>query len=241
MAIPKPVARLAQSDVSNLCTSDWPRERLVMQGASALSDTELLALLLRTGGKNKDVLEVAHSVLQAIGGLAGLLRATDRELCALAGVGPAKSATLQAALELGKRVAARRLRPGIPIRGAQDVFEHYYAQLRTLAHERFLVLLLDGRHRILKEVIVSQGTLTASLVHPREVFHAALRETAAAVILVHNHPSGDPSPSGEDREITLRLVRAGELLGVKVLDHLVIGEQGFVSFLEAGFMETKST
>ncbi len=225
---------------SNLCISDWPRERLVMQGAAALSDAELLALLLRTGGKNKDVLEVARGILQALGGLAGLQRATDRELCMIEGVGPAKSATLQAALELGKRVTARRLRPGEAIRGAQDVFDHYYSQLRMLAHERFFVLLLDGRHRILKDVTVSQGTLTASLVHPREVFQAALRETAAAIILVHNHPSGDPSPSVEDREITQRLVRAGEILGIKVLDHLVIAEQGFVSFLEKGLMETKT-
>ncbi len=239
--VSKPDAASLQADVSNLCIEDWPRERLVMQGASALSDAELLALLLRTGGKNRDVMEVAHAILQAIGGLGGLLRATNHELCALDGVGPAKSATLQAALEIGKRVSARRMRPGTPIRGAQNVFDHYYAQLRTLSHERFLVLLLDGRHRVLKEVIVSQGTLTASLVHPREVFHAALRETAAAIILIHNHPSGDPSPSAEDREITLRLVRAGEILGIKVLDHLVIGEQGFVSFLEAGLMEAKST
>lgn len=238
----KPVVLLPQSSPQALRSAeeDWPRERLVMQGASVLSDAELLALLLRTGAKHKDVMDVARGVLQSLGGLDGLLRATDRELCALDGVGPAKSATLQAALELGKRVASRRLRPGASIRSASDVFAHYYPQLRTLAHERFLILVLDGRHRILKEVTVSQGTLTASLVHPREVFRAALRETAAAIILVHNHPSGDPSPSAEDREITLRLVSAGEILGIKVLDHLVIGEQGFVSFLEAGLMATKS-
>jgi len=158
------------------------------------------------------------------------------ELVGTPGVGPAKSAALTAALELGRRLAARRLRPGDPVRGPADVFRHFHARLRHARHERFLVVLLDGRHRMMREVVISQGTLTASLVHPREVFRPALREAAAAVVLVHNHPSGDPTPSTEDREITARLADAGSLLGVPVLDHVVIAERGWVSLCDLGVL-----
>jgi DNA repair protein RadC len=149
-------------------------------------------------------------------------------------MGPAKTATLLAALELGRRLAAGRLRPGQPIRSPSEVHRHFFPRLRDFMHERFLAVLLDGRHRVIREVVVSQGTLTASLVHPREVFRPALREAAAALVLVHNHPSGDPAPSPEDREVTERLARAGELLGIRVLDHVVCAERGYYSFSEAG-------
>jgi len=155
-------------------------------------------------------------------------------------MGPAKSATLAAALELGRRLAARRLRSGDPVRGPADVFRHFHARLRDVRHERFLVLLLDGRHRLLREVVISQGTLTASLVHPREVFRPALREAAAAVVLVHNHPSGDPSPSNEDREITARLADAGHLVGIPVLDHVVVADRGWSSLSELGAIPRRS-
>jgi DNA repair protein RadC len=137
---------------------------------------------------------------------------------------------------LGRRLAARRLRPGDPVRGPADVFRHFYPRLRHARQERFLVVLLDGRHRMMREVVISQGTLTASLVHPREVFRPALREAAAAVVLVHNHPSGDPTPSTEDREITIRLADAGSLLGVPVLDHVVVAERGWVSLCDLGVL-----
>jgi DNA repair protein RadC len=149
-------------------------------------------------------------------------------------MGPARSASIVAALELGRRLAMRRLRAGDAVLSAADVHRHFHPRLRDTPHERFVVVLLDGRHRWLRDVVVSQGTLTASLVHPREVFRPALREASAAVILVHNHPSGDPTPSREDVEITARLVRAGELLGVHVLDHVIVAERGFVSLREAG-------
>ncbi len=212
---------------------DRPRERLDALGPEALSDAELLALLLRTGGPGADAHRVARRLLAAHGGLPGLSRAGAAELAATSGVGPAKSATLRASLELGRRLAARRLEPGRPIRGPEDVFRHFHPRLRHAAREHFFVVLLDGRHRVLGQELVSQGTLTASLVHPREVFRPALRRSAAAVVLVHNHPSGDPTPSREDREITERLTRAGEILGVPVLDHVVVAEHGFRS-LRAG-------
>jgi DNA repair protein RadC len=211
---------------------DRPRERLEALGAEALSDAELLALLLRTGGRGADALAVAGELLAAHGGLPGLARAGARDLAAIAGVGPAKSATLCASLELGRRLAARRLEAGMSIRGPADVFRHFHPHLRHVTQERFLVILLDGRHRVLRQELVSQGTLTASLVHPREVFRPALRESAAALVLVHNHPSGDPTPSREDREITERLMRAGEILGVPVLDHVVVAERGYCSLRE---------
>ena len=219
---------------------DRPRERLYALGPAALSDAELLALLLRTGDHRADALALAVSLLERHGGLHGLARAGGRELKAAPGMGPAKSASVCASLELGRRLAARRLHPGAAIRGPADVFAHFHPSLRLVPHERFIALLLDGRHRVLREEVVSQGTLTASLVHPREVFRPALRESAAALILVHNHPSGDPTPSAEDREVTLRLVRAGDLLGVRVIDHVVVAERGFCSLKEEGAMDAGS-
>jgi DNA repair protein RadC len=214
--------------------SDLPRERLASHGAEALSDTELVALILRTGAAGRPAADLARSLLARPAGLRGLSRALPSELRIEPGVGAAKAGSLAAAFELGRRLAGHRLRPGDPIRSAADVHRHFYPQLRDSPRERFLVLLLDGRHRVIRPVVASEGTLTASLVHPREVFAPALREPAAAVVLVHNHPSGDPTPSREDREVTARLCAAGELLGIPVLDHVVVAEQGFVSLREEG-------
>ncbi len=212
---------------------DRPRERLEALGPEALSDAELLALLLRTGSRGSDALAVASELLTRHGGLPGLARAGAQDLAGAPGVGPAKSATLRACLEIGRRLAARRLAAGAAIGGPADVFRHFHPRLRDAAHERFLVVLLDGRHRVMHQELVSQGTLTASLVHPREVFRPALRAAAAALVLVHNHPSGDPTPSREDHEVTCRLVRAGEILGVPVLDHVVVAERGYRSLRDA--------
>jgi len=222
------------SDEPIAAEADLPRERLSKCGARALSDAEILALLLRTGSRKRDALVLGHEALLACGGLEGLSRRSCFELERLAGVGPAKAATLVAAFELGRRAASRPLRRGVSLGGPQDVFQHYGPLLRDEPRERFLVVMLDGRHRILGEATVSIGTLTASLVHPREVFRPALERAAAAIVLVHNHPSGDPSPSGEDRRVTRRLRSAGELLGVRVVDHVVVADAGYFSFQEAG-------
>ncbi len=214
--------------------SERPRERLYVQGPESLADAELLTLLLGSGSRSGSAAWQAAQLLARHGGLHGLARATPPELAAAPGMGPARSARVVAALEIGRRLAMRRMRAGEAVLSPADVHRHFHPRLRDVPHERFVVVLLDGRHRWIREVVVSQGTLTASLVHPREVFRPALREPSAAVILVHNHPSGDPTPSREDVEITARLVRAGELLGVHVLDHVIVAERGFVSLREAG-------
>jgi DNA repair protein RadC len=217
--------------------TDRPRERLEALGPEALSDAELVALLLRTGARGLGAVELAAALLASHGGLHGLARAAPARARSLPGLGPAKLASLRASIELGRRLAAARLRAGDPIRSPEDVHRHFHPHLRHASQERFLVLLLDGRHRLIRYETVSQGTLTASLVHPREVFRPALHEAAAALILVHNHPSGDPAPSPEDREVTERLARAGEILGVRVLDHVIVAERGYRSLREEGLLE----
>ena len=218
---------------------EGPRERLQRLGAPALSDAELLALLLRTGGAGTAVDVVARSVLECAGGLIQLARADPRALVAFAGIGPAKSASIVAACEIGRRVSARRLEVGARIHGPEDVHAHFFEWLRGCPTERFQAILLDGRHRVMGDVLVSEGTLTASLVHPREVFRLAIARSAAALVLVHNHPSGDPSPSAEDRRVTERLVAAGELIGIRVVDHVIVAERGYHSFSEAGELESR--
>jgi DNA repair protein RadC len=214
--------------VSELPPRRGPREQLRERGAELLDDAALLALVLRTGALGRSAEALARELLREIG-LHALARALPAELERIPGVGPAKAASLLAALELGRRVSARRLATGDAIRGPEDVFRHLHPRLRDAHHVQFHLLLLDGRHRLLRDVMASQGTLTASLVHPREVFRPALREGAAALVVAHNHPSGDPSPSAEDQEVTRRLVQAGALLGVPLLDHVVVAERGWTS------------
>src|SRR5262249_3037189 len=169
-------------------------------------------------------------ILDRLGGLSGLARCGIDELCAVPGVGAAKAAQLKAALALGKRALASPLSRGTKITSSRELFEHYHPALLDLRHEIFKLVLLDAKHAIVRDATVSEGSLTLSFVHPREVFTMAVRESAAAVIFLHNHPSGDPTPSQEDRVLTARLVSAGEVLGIRVLDHLVVGDGRYISF-----------
>jgi len=197
-----------------------------------------MAILLRIGRRNSSAVDVAMELLDKVGGLQGLANRGLDELCRVRGVGPAKAVQLQAAIELGKRVLAMPLSTGTRIGSSHDVFQHYYPVLRDLRHELFKAILLDAKHSVIRDTTISKGSLTLSIVHPREVFSLAIREAAAAVIFLHNHPSGDPHPSDEDRALTSRLVAAGNLLGIKVLDHLIIGDGRYVSFADQGWLQT---
>lgn len=212
--------------------SSRPRERLERAGAASLADEELMALVFRTGGVAEDAVGLARACLLRCGGLRGVSQTSAQGLQDQPGLGPAKAASLQAAFELGRRVAAVALQQGQPISSPLDVHRAFLPWIREQKRESFQVLLLDARHRLLSLRMVSLGTLTASLVHPREVFRPAIREAAAAVVVLHNHPSGDPRPSAEDREVTRRLLAAGELLGIQLLDHVIVAEGGYFSFRE---------
>ena len=213
-----------------------PRERLLEEGPEALTDAQLLAIVLRVGRHRMSAVDVGMDLLNRLGTLQGLANRSVRELCAVPGIGPAKVAQIKAAIELGKRALSAPLTTGTVITQSRTVFEHYFPLLRDLRRELFKVILLDAKHAVIREKTVSEGTLTSSLVHPREVFNEAVRESAAAVIFLHNHPSGDPKPSKEDRALTRRLQEAGDILGVQVLDHVIIGDGRYVSFADEGWM-----
>ena len=209
--------------------SERPRERLLRDGPECLSDAQLLAILLRVGRQDASAVQVAMDLIQQVDGLQGLSNRGVEELCCVPGIGPAKAAQLKAALELGKRALATPLSTGTRIGSSVELFRHYAPMLRDLRHEVFKVILLDAKHTIIREATVSEGSLTLNIVHPREVFNLAVRESAAAVIFVHNHPSGDPEPSEEDLSITRRLVEVGDLVGIAVLDHVIVATRGVVS------------
>ncbi len=216
---------------------DRPRERLWRLGASSLTAQELLAILLGTGNRRQDALATAASLLSnAEGALRRLAARPPGELLRTVGVGPAKAARLLAAFELGDRMA-REGRPALPrITEPGDVMRLIAGRLRDLAVEEFHLLALDTRSRVLRDVLVTRGLLDSSLVHPREVFRAAIAEAAAGIILVHNHPSGDPTPSAEDRAVTRQLVAAGQLLDLPVYDHVIVAGDRFLSFATAGLL-----
>jgi DNA repair protein RadC len=221
--------------------TERPRERLLTQGPQALTNAQLLAILLRVGRHGSSAVQVGMDILDQLGDMAGLAQCGIEELCAVPGVGEAKAAQLKAALELGKRALAGPLTKGAKITSSRDLFTHYHPTLRDLRHEVFKVILLDTKHAILRDATVSEGSLTLSIVHPREVFTLAVKESAAAVIFLHNHPSGDPTPSQEDHILTARLVSAGEVLGIRVLDHLVVGDGRYVSFADQGWLTNHGT
>jgi DNA repair protein RadC len=193
-----------------------------------------LTLVLGAGRETDASARLAVRVLDAAGGLARLDRIGRIDADACAGFWPRRAALVRAAIELGRRAQALPLGIGTPVRDAESVWAHFRGRLPQLDREAFYVLLLDGKNRVQAEVRVSEGSLTAALVHPREVFSPAIREGAAALILIHNHPSGDPTPSAEDIALTERLRQVGDLVGVRILDHVVIGRGRWVSMAETG-------
>ncbi len=209
-----------------------PRERLLAHGPQPLSDAELLAIVLGSGAVGVSVIDVAQGLLVRNGGLGGLARASLCELRAERGVGTARGAAVLAALEIGRRSVGERPARGRRIGSAAEVWTHLRARLGASPVEEFWALALDIRHRVLWEACLARGSLTGVEVHPRDVFRPLIRGGAAAVIFCHNHPSGDPSPSRQDLDLTLRLRDVGELCGIAVLDHVVVGTDGFTSLAQ---------
>lgn len=230
---------MAKVNINQWPVDERPRERLLKAGPEHLSTAQLLAIVLRTGSEGKSAIELAMEVIQYYGDFRAIAAATVHELCSIKGIGPAKAAQIKAAFEIGKRVASEPLSKKIRILSSKDVYNiyrHYTPYFQGLKKEIFKLLMLDGKNRIYADYQVSEGCLTSSIVHPREVYIQAIRNSAASVIFLHNHPSGDPSPSPEDVDITKRLVAAGELIGIKVLDHIIMGDKEYVSFADKGLL-----
>ncbi|PHJ36926.1 hypothetical protein P378_19405 [Desulforamulus profundi] len=212
-----------------------PRERMLKEGAANLSDIDLLAIMLRTGTARASAMELAAELLGRFRDLRALAQATIEELSELKGVGPAKAVQVKAALELGKRLAALPAEERPVIRCPEDVCALVMEDLRDRDREYFQALLLNTKNQVLARETISIGTLNSSMVHPRELFKIAIRRSAASVILVHNHPSGTPRQA-EDISLTKRLVEAGEIIGIDVLDHIVIGDNRFTSLKSKGLI-----
>ena len=220
--------------IKDMPVGERPRERLQHYGAGALSTAELIAILLRSGVAGESVLHLAERLLARYGGLTGLAQASFAELCQEKGIGPAKVTQIKAALELGRRllVASPQERP--QVRSPADAANLLMLEMSLLAQEQMRVILLDSKNRVLAIPTVYQGSLNTSLVRVGELFREAIRQNCAAIIVVHNHPSGDPTPSPEDVLVTKQIVEAGKLLDIEVLDHLIIGQQRYVSLKERG-------
>jgi DNA repair protein RadC len=213
-----------------------PRERMLQFGAQALSNAELLAILLRTGTFAESAVYLAQKVLIEAGSLRNLVDMSMDQLMTIKGIGPAKALQIQASIELGRRLARTSMADTITIRSPQDVSTYLMEDLRYLQKEHFVCLFLNTKNHVIGQETLSMGSLNASIVHPREVFRAAIKRSSASIICVHNHPSGDPTPSPEDIQMTARLVEAGQIIGIEVLDHIILGDQNFVSLKEKGFM-----
>ncbi len=211
-----------------------PREKLKVYGSKSLSDHELLAILLRTGTKEKSALDLAHDILER-GGLVSLTQASVEELSQRRGIGLAKAAQIIAAVELSKRLSRQSMGVRPVIKTPQDAAQLVIAEMAYLDREHFKVINLNTKNQVMVIDTVSVGSLNASLVHPREVFKLPLKRSAASLILLHNHPSGETQPSQEDINITKRLCDAGHLLGIELIDHLIIGQNNFLSMKEKGY------
>ncbi len=222
--------------IKQLPEDERPRERLIHKGEEYLSDAELLGIIIRDGTPNESAIDIARKVLVKFGNFRELGTKTISELCRIDGIGEAKAAQIKAAIAIAKRYSTITIKPGKKFSGSQAVFNHFHEKLRDKKRETFLAVMLDNKNRLLKEIEISIGSLTSSIVHPREVFGPAIREHAASVIFVHNHPSGDPYPSNEDIEITKRLKKVSGIVGIKILDHIIIGNTEYFSLQDKGLL-----
>lgn len=215
---------------------DRPRERLIQHGAASLSNQELLAILLRTGTKSKSALQLANKLLAQFDGLLWLKEAALEEIMGIKGIGKVKAVQIAAAIELGRRIGNLTYNDRYIIRSPEDGANYVMNDMRFLTQEHFVCLYLNTKNQVLHRQTIFIGSLNASIVHPREVFKEAFRRSAASIICFHNHPSGDPTPSREDIEVTNRLVECGKMMGIEILDHLIIGDNKYVSMKEKGFI-----
>jgi DNA repair protein RadC len=213
---------------------DRPREKLARLGPGALGDNELVAIVLGQGRARVSALELANTVLAGVGGPAGLARAVTDDLIRIPGIGAARAAQVLAAVELGRRTVTHTACDRVRVASPRAVAEYLLPQYGNRRVEQFGVLLLDTKHRVLRSTVLTVGTLDASIVHPREIFREAIAAGAAALVLFHNHPSGDPEPSPEDTRLTERLVAAGMLMGIEVIDHIILGDARYFSYREKG-------
>ncbi|NLJ78751.1 MAG: DNA repair protein RadC [Tissierellia bacterium] len=216
--------------IKDLPMDERPREKLKKYGVEALSNAELLAVIIRTGYAEDTAIDLANRILSIdSSGIEFLSHATMEELMKIRGIGDCKAAQIQASIELGKRISSSR-EDKIKVNSPQVLVDLLMEKMRYLKKEHFKVAILDTKNQIISIERISIGNLNASIVHPREVFNAAIRRSANAIILIHNHPSGDPTPSSEDVNITNRLIEAGSIIGIKVLDHIIIGDNRYISF-----------
>ncbi len=213
-----------------------PRERLLQHGPQPLAEAELLGILLGKGTRKKTAVDLARELLDQYESLPKLFSRSPSELMKVKGIGSAKAATLSAAFELVRRVQSQKDIPRASFRRSSDVASHYLPLMRDLRKEVFKILLLNRANRLLREVTISEGTLEASIVHPRDVFREAILEPASGIILIHNHPSGNPNPSEEDLRITRQLVEAGRLLGIRVYDHIILAGESYRSLADEGLI-----
>ena len=222
--------------IKDLPADLMPRERMAVAGTSALNNSELLALVLGSGTRKENALQMSARILAGAGGWRGLASLSLDELERLDGIGPAKACQIKALVEISRRIRAEAPEERVAIRCPQDVSDLVMEEMRYLDKEHFYLLALNTKNQVLAKVQVSIGSLNASPVHPREVFKEAIRRSSAAIILIHNHPSGDPAPSREDVEVTKRLAEAGKLLGIEVFDHIIIGDKRYISLKEKGVL-----
>ena len=219
---------------------DRPREKLERLGAAALGDNELLALVLGTGSRDRDVLALANRLLEQTGGLHGFTRADVGTLRNVDGIGRARAAQVLAAVELGRRTLVRAGRERPRLNSPRELAAHLLPLYGAHAVEQFGIVMLDTKHRVIRTKIVAVGSLDTTVVHPREVFREATAASAAAIVLFHNHPSGDPSPSTDDLVLTTRLVNAGDVMGIEVVDHLILADQRYYSLVESGRLQLRA-
>lgn len=220
--------------IKDLPEQNRPRERFLEKGPEALSDAELFAIILRTGTLGENVIDMANRLIKEYG-LEKLFECSLKELQLIKGIGPDKGMQILAMAELNKRYNRFKRGEKRKINKAQDIFDLFHERLKDEKQENFIIIMLNSQNYIIGEELISKGILDASIIHPREIFKPAIKNSSSKIILIHNHPSGDPTPSKEDIDITEKLIKAGELLGIKVVDHVTIGKGGFCSYIERPF------